>query len=61
MPHMQPPSPAPGRPRNPLTRHIVLFLVVKAVLIGLGLWWFAATLPPPRGAIPPAAAGAPGP
>lgn len=26
--------------RNPLARHIALFLLVKAVLIGLGLWWF---------------------
>lgn len=57
----QTPSPAPDKPRNPLARHIVLFLVVKAVLIGLGLWWFVATLPPPRGAIPPAAAGTPQP
>lgn len=44
-------------PRNPLTRHVILFLLVKAVLIGLGLWWFAATMPPPRGVIAPAAAG----
>lgn len=58
----QPAAPAPARPRNPLARHIVLFLVVKAVLIGLGLWWFVATLPPPRGAIvPAAAAGSPPP
>lgn len=57
----QPAAPAPDRSRNPLARHIVLFLVVKAVLIGLGLWWFVATLPPPRGAIVPAAAGSPPP
>lgn len=45
-------------PRNPLARHIVLFLLAKAVLIGLGLWWFLATAPEPRGVIapPPAAA-----
>ncbi|HYH22798.1 MAG TPA: hypothetical protein VD995_29670 [Azospirillum sp.] len=45
---------------NPLVRHIALFLLVKAVLIGLGLWWFLAAMPEPRGAVPvpPAAARA---
>lgn len=31
--------------RNPLVRHVALFLAVKATLIALGLWWFVATLP----------------
>lgn len=44
--------------RNPLARHIALFLVAKAVLIGLGLWWFLGNAPEPRGAIPPPAAAA---
>ncbi|MCG5241996.1 hypothetical protein [Azospirillum doebereinerae] len=45
--------------RNPLARHIALFLLVKAVLIGLGLWWVLGALPQPRGAVPPtASAGA---
>ncbi|HEY0838504.1 MAG TPA: hypothetical protein VGE72_31645 [Azospirillum sp.] len=39
--------------QNPLARHIALFLLVKAVLIGLGLWWFLTSMPEPRGAIPP--------
>ncbi|NYZ17285.1 hypothetical protein HL658_32480 [Azospirillum sp. RWY-5-1] len=43
-------------PRNPLARHIALFLLAKAVLIGVGLWWFLASQPEPRGAIPPPAA-----
>lgn len=38
--------------RNPLARHIALFLLVKAVLIGLGLWWFLVAMPEPRGAVP---------
>ena len=39
--------------RNPLARHIALFLLVKCALIALGLWWFvAAGLPEPRGAVP---------
>ncbi|WP_167543359.1 hypothetical protein [Azospirillum thiophilum] len=47
--------------RNPLARHIALFLLVKAVLIGLGLWWFLGGfpggMPEPRGVVaPPAAA-----
>ncbi len=51
--------------RNPLARHIALFLLVKAVLIGLGLWWFMSGfpggfrggMPEPRGVVaPPAAA-----
>ncbi|MBP2232321.1 hypothetical protein [Azospirillum agricola] len=48
-------------PRNPLARHIALFLLVKAALIALGLWWFLASMPEPRGAAPPppAAAGKP--
>ncbi|HYD67563.1 hypothetical protein [Azospirillum sp.] len=43
---------------NPLARHIALFLLVKAMLIGIGLWWFLSSMPEPRGAvaIPPAAA-----
>ena len=46
--------------RNPLARHVALFLAVKAVLIGLGLWWFLSAMPEPRGAVPvPAAASAP--
>lgn len=39
--------------RNPLARHIVLFLLVKAVLIGLGLWWFLGAMPEPRGTVLP--------
>ena len=42
--------------RNPLARHVALFLAVKAVLIGLGLWWFLAAMPEPRGAVPVLAA-----
>jgi hypothetical protein len=38
--------------QNPLARHIALFLLVKAALIGLGLWWFLAAMPEPRGAVP---------
>ena len=39
--------------RNPLARHVALFLAVKAVLIGLGLWWFLGSgMPEPRGAVP---------
>lgn len=38
--------------RNLLARHIALFLLVKLVLIALGLWWFLASAPPPRG-LPP--------
>lgn len=50
----------PDMPHNPLIRHVALFLLVKAVLIGLGLWWFMAALPEPRGAVaPPAAAARP--
>ncbi|WP_377809905.1 hypothetical protein ABNQ38_20040 [Azospirillum sp. A29] len=45
--------------RNPLARHIALFLLVKAVLIGLGLWWFLGTMPEPRGTVPPPAASRP--
>lgn len=45
--------------RNPLARHVALFLLVKAVLIGLGLWWLAGALPEPRGAVPPASLPAP--
>lgn len=41
--------------RNPFARHIVLFLLVKAALIGLGLWWFLGTMPEPRGTVPPPA------
>ncbi|MFD1626438.1 hypothetical protein [Azospirillum griseum] len=40
--------------RNPLARHVALFLLVKLLLIGLGLWWFLGDPPPPRG-LPPAA------
>lgn len=47
--------------RNPLARHIALFLLVKLVLIALGLWWFVSTLPEPRGAIPAPAPAAGGP
>ena len=39
--------------RNPLARHIALFLLVKAVLIGLGLWWFLGVMPEPRGTVLP--------
>lgn len=39
--------------RNPLARHITLFLLVKAVLIGLGLWWFLTAMPEPRGTVLP--------
>jgi len=42
--------------RNPLARHIALFLLVKAVLIGLGLWWVLGAPPEPRGAVPHAPA-----
>ncbi|WP_431855714.1 hypothetical protein [Azospirillum sp.] len=43
--------------RNPLARHVTLFLAVKAVLIALGLWWFLSSMPEPRGAVAlPAAA-----
>ena len=42
--------------RNPLARHIALFLLVKALLIGLGLWWFLGAMPEPRGMVPPPAA-----
>jgi hypothetical protein len=41
--------------RNPLARHIALFLLVKLVLIALGLWWFLASAPTPRGLPPPSA------
>lgn len=45
--------------RNPLARHIALFLLVKVALIALGLWWFfGAGLPAPRGAVPPASPAA---
>ena len=38
--------------RNPLARHVALFLAVKALLISLGLWWFlGAAMPEPRGAV----------
>lgn len=50
----------PPMVRNPLARHIALFLAVKAVLIALGLWWFLGTMPEPRGVVtPPAATGKP--
>ncbi|WP_169732855.1 hypothetical protein [Azospirillum halopraeferens] len=39
--------------RNPLARHVALFLAAKALLIGLGLWWFTASQPEPRGLLPP--------
>ncbi|WP_168220318.1 hypothetical protein [Azospirillum thermophilum] len=42
--------------RNPLARHIALFLAVKVLLIALGLWWFLSAMPQPRG-LPPAAPG----
>ncbi len=46
--------------RNPVARHVALFIAVKAVLIGLGLWWFLASMPEPRGAVPlPPAAASP--
>lgn len=46
--------------RNPLARHVALFLAVKALLIGLGLWWFlGAAMPEPRGAVRPVPAAAP--
>ncbi|CAO3351282.1 hypothetical protein [Azospirillum melinis] len=45
--------------RNPLARHIALFLLVKAMLIGLGLWWLLGTMLEPRGAVPPPAASRP--
>ncbi|HYG89788.1 MAG TPA: hypothetical protein VD978_26445 [Azospirillum sp.] len=38
--------------RNPLARHVALFLMVKAVLIALGLWWFLGSMPEPRGGVP---------
>lgn len=44
--------------RNPLARHIALFVLVKVVLIAAGLWWFLGSLPEPRGVVlPPAATG----
>ena len=46
--------------RNPLARHVALFLMVKAVLIGLGLWWFLGSMPEPRGSVPPTSATARG-
>lgn len=39
--------------RNPLARHFAWFIVVKVVLIGLGIWWFVASMPEPRGVLPP--------
>ena len=46
--------------RNPLARHIALFLAVKFALIALGLWWFFGSMPKPRGVVAtPAAAGKP--
>ena len=47
--------------RNPLARHIALFLLVKFALIALGLWWFFGGMPEPRGVIPatPTAAARP--
>lgn len=43
--------------RNPLARHIALFLAVKFALIALGLWWlFGGGLPEPRGVVPAAPA-----
>lgn len=48
--------------RNPLARHIALFLLVKVTLIALGLWWFLGSMPEPRGlppAVPPANAATP--
>ncbi|HRQ83106.1 MAG TPA: hypothetical protein PKZ97_18495 [Azospirillaceae bacterium] len=39
--------------RNPLARHVAWFLVIKAALIGLGIWWFMGSMPEPRGALPP--------
>ncbi len=42
--------------RNPLARHIALFLAVKFALIALGMWWFFGAMPEPRGAVPPAPA-----
>ena len=44
--------------RNPLARHIALFLLVKAALIGLGLWGCLGAMPEPRGVVPPPAAAA---
>lgn len=44
--------------RNPLARHVALFLAVKAVLIGLGLWWFLSAMPEPRGMAAPASPSA---
>ncbi len=46
--------------RNPLVRHVALVLAAKALLIGLGLWWFLAGLPEPRGVVPAPAVTAPG-
>lgn len=43
--------------KNPLARHIALFLLVKTALIALGLWWFLGSLPEPRGGPPAAAMG----
>ncbi len=47
--------------RNPLARHIVLFMLVKFALIALGLWWFFGAMPEPRGVVPavPTAAARP--
>nr|WP_295834682.1 hypothetical protein [uncultured Azospirillum sp.] len=45
--------------RNPLARHIALFLLVKALLIGLGLWWFLGAMPEPRGTVYPPVASRP--
>ncbi|WP_448202819.1 hypothetical protein [Azospirillum sp. sgz302134] len=42
--------------RNPLARHIALFLLVKVALIALGLWWFFGAMPEPRGTVTPAPA-----
>lgn len=46
--------------RNPLARHIALFLLVKLALIALGLWWFFDNMPAPRGLPPPPAASSSG-
>ena len=48
--------------RNPLARHIALFLAVKFALIALGLWWFfGGGLPEPRGAVPASSTTRPNP
>ena len=44
--------------RNPLARHIALFLLVKFALIALGLWWFFGSMPEPRGVVSATPAGA---